>query len=165
MEPTDYQPAGSVKTCNADTVVGSVKYCKKQSESTTKGCQETCGKPSASEKFASGTLTVPISKRHRPWKVPRSTPTSALKNVAGLKLSWERKQALRDERKALLAVVKAAREEDQAAKDAERKRRYEKRKRKEENELRSAKKVTVTNPKTLAKMSKKQFLSYVHKKK
>lgn len=113
---------------------------------------------------ASSSLAVPISKRRRPWKEPRSTPTSALKNVAGLRLSWERKQALRDQRKALLAVVKAAKEEDQAARDAERQRRYEKRKRKEENELRSAKKVVITNPKKLAKMSKKQFLSYVHKK-
>lgn len=44
---------------------------------------------------------------------------------------------------------------------AERKRRAEKRKRKEENEMRSAKKVIVTNPKKLAKMSKKQFMKTV----
>jgi hypothetical protein len=83
----------------------------------------------------------------------------------GLKLSWDRKQAQREKRKALMAVVRAARDEDEAAKDAERKRRYEKRKRKEENELRSAKKVVISNPKKLAKMSKKQFLTHVHKNK
>jgi Cgr1 family len=108
---------------------------------------------------------VPISKRNRPWKAPRATPSSAIRNVAGLKLSWDRKQAQREKRKALMAVVRAARDEDEAAKDAERKRRYEKRKRKEENELRSAKKVVISNPKKLAKMSKKQFLTHVHKNK
>lgn len=45
---------------------------------------------------------------------------------------------------------------------AERKRRAEKKKRKEENQLRSAQKVVITNPKKLAKMSKKQFLRTVH---
>jgi Cgr1 family len=110
------------------------------------------------------TPTVPISKRIRPWKVPRATPSSAIRNVTGLKLSWETKEAQREKRKALMAVVKLAREEDQAAKDAERKRRYETRKRKEENALRSAQKVTITNPKKLARMSKKQFLAHVHKK-
>lgn len=109
------------------------------------------------------TAAVPISRRHRPWKAPRSTPSSAIRNVSGLKLTWDKKVAQREKRKALMAVVKSARDDDQAAKDAERKRRYEKRKRKEENALRSAVKVTITNPKKLAKMSKKQFLAHVHK--
>jgi Cgr1 family len=109
-------------------------------------------------------VALPITKRNRPWKEPRTTPSSAMKNVGGLKLSWEKKKLLREERQALLITVRAAREEDKAAKDAERKRRYEKRKLKEENEMRSAKKVMITNPKKLNKMSKKQFLAAVHKK-
>lgn len=110
------------------------------------------------------TAAVPISKRLRPWKAPRATRSSAIRNVAGRKLSWETKVAQREKRQALMAVVRVAREDDQAAKDAERKRRYEKRKRKEENTLRSAQKASVINPKKLAKMSKKQFLAHVHKK-
>jgi hypothetical protein len=109
-------------------------------------------------------VALPITKRHRPWKAPRATPSSALKNVSGLKRSWEKKIQMREERKALLDTVRAAREEDKTAKDAERKRRYEKRKLKEENEMRSAKKVMITNPKKLSKMSKKQFLAAMHKK-
>lgn len=70
--------------------------------------------------------------------------------------------AMKEKRQALAAAVRAAREADQEAKDAERRRRYEKRKRKEENELKSAKKVPITNPKKLRQMSKKQFLHHVH---
>jgi Cgr1 family len=114
---------------------------------------------------SAGGIAAPlIAKRNRPWKAPRAEPTSALRNGAGQKVTWERRQRQREERKALLVVVRAAKEEDDAAKDAERKRRYEKRKRKEENALRSAKKVIVSNPKKLARMSKKQFLHAVHKK-
>lgn len=107
---------------------------------------------------------VPISKRHRPWKAPRATPSSAIRNGRGVKRSWEAKVARREKRAELMAVVCAARDEDKAAKDAERKRRYEKRKRKEENSLRSEKKTPAINPKKLSKMSKKQFLAHVHKK-
>lgn len=110
------------------------------------------------------TAAVPISKRHRPWKAPRATPSSAIRNGGGAKLSWADKVARREKRAALMAVVRVAREEDKAAKDAERKRRYEKRKQKEEATLRSAKKAPAVNPKKLSKMSKKQFLAHVHKK-
>lgn len=116
--------------------------------------------PSATRK----TAAVPISKRRRPWKAPRATPSRAGRHARGLQTSWEHKMAVKEKRQALMAVVRAAREEDDAAKTAERRRRYEKRKRKEENEMRSAKKVVVTNPKKLAKMSKKQFLAHVQKK-
>jgi hypothetical protein len=113
---------------------------------------------------SAGGIAAPlISKRIRPWKTPRAEPTSALRNGAGPKVTWERRQRQREERKALLIVVRAAKADDEANKDAERKRRYEKRKQKEENELRSAKKATVSNPKKLARMSKKQFLDTVHK--
>ena len=80
-----------------------------------------------------------------------------------------------------MAVVTAAREADKATKEvslllmnvmanckltickqAERKRRAEKRKRKEENAMRSAQKVVISNPKKLARMSRKQFLRTVH---
>lgn len=70
----------------------------------------------------------------------------------------------REQRKALLSIVRTAKEADDAAKTAERKRINEKRKRKEENVLRGTQKVTITNPRKLAKMSKKQYLNYVHKK-
>lgn len=109
--------------------------------------------------------SAPISKRNRPWKAPRPVRSSKVRNGMGTGLTWEQKMAQREKNKVLKEAVRAAREEDQAAKDAERKRRYEKRKRKEENEMKSAKKVMITNPKKLAKMSKKQFLNHVQKNK
>lgn len=117
------------------------------------------------EKNGISDASVPISKRHRPWKPPRAVRSSTIRNGLGTGLTWEQKMAQREKQKVLAEAVRAAREEDQTAKDAERKRRYEKRKRKEENEMRSAKKVMITNPKKLAKMSKKQFLKHVHQTK
>lgn len=108
------------------------------------------------------TPAVPITKRHRPWKAPRPTARSAMRNT-GLKTTWAQKMAKKDARAGLMTVVRAAREEDEAAKKAERTRRYEKRKRKEENELRSSTKATITNAKKLKKMTKKQFLANVKK--
>lgn len=61
-----------------------------------------------------------------------------------------------------MRVVRVAREADANAKAAERKRRAERKKIKEENTKRSTQKVVITNPKKIARMSKKQYLKYVH---
>lgn len=105
---------------------------------------------------------VPSSKGHRPWKTPKQRPSRAMRRVACLKLSLEEKNRKRQQRDALMRVVKAAKEADANMKRNERLRREEKRKRKEENEMRSTKKIVVTDPKKIAKMSKKQYLRYVH---
>lgn len=75
------------------------------------------------------------------------------------------KNKRRQDRAALLRIVKAAKEADANSKEAERKRRADKKKLKEENERRSTQKVVITNPKKLARMSKKQYLKYVHQSK
>lgn len=108
------------------------------------------------------TTQVPSSKGHRPWKTPKERPARAMRRVACLKISLEEKNRRRQKRDALMRVVKAAKEADANMKRNERLRREEKRKRKEENELRSTKKIVITDPKKIAKMSKKQYLRYVH---
>lgn len=110
-------------------------------------------------------LQVPVSNAHRPWKQPKRRPAAAQRRVASLKLSLAQKDRRRQQRDTLRAIAIAAKEADKAAKDAERQRRLEKKKRKEENERRGVQPVVITNPKKLAKMSKKQYLNYVHKNK
>ncbi|CDF33289.1 unnamed protein product [Chondrus crispus] len=108
---------------------------------------------------------VPSTKGHRPWKKPKTRRASAQRRTASLKISLEMKNKRRQDRAALLRIVKAAKEADANSKQAERKRRADKRKLKEENERRSTQKVVITNPKKLARMSKKQYLKYVHQSK
>lgn len=107
-------------------------------------------------------VTVPSSKGHRPWKTPKERPARAMRRVTCLKVSLEEKNRRRQQRDALMRVVKAAKEADANMKRNERLRREEKRKRKEENEIRSTRKIVITDPKKIAKMSKKQYLRYVH---
>ena len=60
-----------------------------------------------------------------------------------------------------MLAMRAAKEADAAAKETERKRRLEKKKQKEEKILRGTQKLVITNPKKIAKMSKKQYLNYL----
>lgn len=108
---------------------------------------------------------VPSSKGHRPWKQPKQKRSSAQRHVASLKLSLDQKVRRREKKEALRKAVQAAREADKTAKDAERNRRAEKKKTKEENVRKGAQQLVITNPKKLAKMSKKQYLNYVHRNK
>lgn len=71
----------------------------------------------------------------------------------------------REKKEALVKIVRAAKEAEKATKEAERNRRTEKRKAKEENVLKGTQSVVITNPKKLAKMSRKQYLSYVNRNK
>lgn len=109
--------------------------------------------------------TVPSSKGFRPWKQHKTRPSSAQRRTASLKLSLEQKKRKRAQHEALRKIVRVAKEADAAAKESERKRRAESRKLKEENLRRGAQPVVITNPKKLARMSKKQYLNYVHKNK
>lgn len=106
----------------------------------------------------------PSSKGHRPWKKQKRRPASAQRRTASLKITLDQKQKRREQREALMRVVKAAKEADAAAKESERKRLAEKKKQKEANILRGTQQVVITNPEKIAKMSKKQYLKYVAKK-
>lgn len=105
--------------------------------------------------------SVPSSKGFRPWKAPKQRTAAAQRRTASLKLSLEEKKRRREKRDALRKVVQAAKEADRVAKEAERERRQAKKKQKEENARRGVKPVVITNPKKLARMSKKQYLNYV----
>ncbi|CAN8074147.1 unnamed protein product [Agarophyton chilense] len=109
-----------------------------------------------------GVTAVPSSKGHRPWKKRKRRPAAAQRRTAALKLTLDQKNRRREQRETLRSIVRAAKEADAAAKEAERNRIAEKRKRDAENEARGTQKVVITNPKKLARMSKKQFLNYVH---
>lgn len=119
----------------------------------------------ASTKKSDALPIVPRTKGHRPWKEHKKRPARALRRAASLKLSLEAKNRRREQRATLMRVLKAAREADAASKEAERKRREERKKQKEENTRRSTQQVVITNPKKIAKMSKKQYLKYVHQAK
>lgn len=108
---------------------------------------------------------VPSTKGHRPWKQPKTRPGRSVRRTASLKLSLEDKQRQREKRETLRRIVQAAREADAASREAERKRIAAKRKLKQDNELRGTQPVVITNPKKLAKMSKKQYLNYVKRNK
>lgn len=114
---------------------------------------------------SSSTMNVPISKGIRPWKQQKSRPASAQRRIVSLKLSLEQKKRKRAQQEALKKIIRVAKEADATAKESERQRRAEKRKRKEENLRRGVQPVVITNPKKLSKMSKKQYLAYVHKNK
>lgn len=106
---------------------------------------------------------VPRSKGHRPWKQTKTRPAAAQRRTMSLKLTLEQKNKKRQEREALMRVVKAAKAADAAQKEAERERRLAKKKLKEENEIRGTQKLLITNPKKLARMSKKQYQNYLRK--
>lgn len=110
-------------------------------------------------------VSVPSSKGHRPWKESKRRTAAAQRRTASLKLTLEQKKRKREQREALHKIVLAGKEADKAAKEAERQRKLEKKKRKEENERRGTQAVVITNPKKLAKMSRKQYLNYVHRNK
>lgn len=119
--------------------------------------------PSTPSVPSAPSAAVPSTKGHRPWKKPKRRTASAQRRTAALKLTLDQKNRRRQNRDALMQIVRQAKEADANAKEAERKRRAEKKKRKAENEARGTQKLVITNPKKLAKMSKKQFLNYVHK--
>lgn len=104
---------------------------------------------------------IPSTKGHRPWKQPRRRPASSQRRVASLKIPLELKKKRQEERAALVRMMKAAKEADATAKEAERKRIAEKRLRKEENAIKSSQALVITNPKKLARMSKKQYQNYM----
>lgn len=107
--------------------------------------------------------SVPSSKGHRPWKRPKRRTAAAQRRTSSFKLTLEQKKQRQKQRNTLVQIARAAKEADAAAKQAERERRAEKKKLKEENVLRGTQKLVITNPKKLAKMSKKQYLNYVRK--
>lgn len=108
---------------------------------------------------------VPSAKGHRPWKTPKTRPTSAQRRIVSLKLTLEQKKRRRDQQQALRKITLAAKEADKAAKESERQRLSEKKKMKEENIRRGTQPVVITNPKKLRQMSRKQYLNYVHRNK
>ncbi|GAB0493310.1 hypothetical protein MMPV_004590 [Pyropia vietnamensis] len=103
-------------------------------------------------------------KTRRPWKHPRTARTSSMTVRFGRdgRSSWANKMAQREERAALVAAAAARAAARGAAAKAERERLQAKRERKEANRLRSCKTQTITNPKTIKKMSKKQ-LTYLRR--
>lgn len=107
--------------------------------------------------------TVVSAAGHRPWKTHKQRPARAMRRTASLKLTLEQKKRRRAQRETLVKIVRAAKEADANMKRNERLRREEKRKRKEENEMRSMKKIIVTDPRKIAKMSKKQYRKYMEK--
>lgn len=104
---------------------------------------------------------IPSTKGHRPWKQPRRRPASAQRRVSSLKIPLELKKKRQEERAALVRMMKTAREAEATAKEAERKRITEKRRLKEENAIKSSQALVITNPKKLARMSKKQYQNYM----
>lgn len=117
--------------------------------------------PNTSNNGKNVVTSVPSSKGLRPWKAPKQRTAASQRRTASLKLSLEEKNRRREKRDALRKVVQAAKEADRVAKEAERERRQAKKKQKEENARRGVKPVVITNPKKLARMSKKQYLNYV----
>lgn len=108
---------------------------------------------------------VPSSKGLRPWKPTKKRTAASQRRTASLKLTLDQKNRKREKQQALRKVVMAAKAADVAAKESERQRRLDKKKRKEENELRGSQKLVITNPKKLARLSKKQYLNFVARNK
>ncbi|XP_017778373.1 PREDICTED: coiled-coil domain-containing protein 86 isoform X2 [Nicrophorus vespilloides] len=101
-------------------------------------------------------------KSGRFWKSEKQKFSRIVK-VKGLKNSFERKEALRNDLKRVREISKQAKEAQLAAKEEKKERRRENMKRKEENTKKSEIVQVITNTNKIKRMKKKQ-LRYIQKR-